>query len=50
MSLVSVTEHYGQKIGNVKSAKEAMKTVAREVDKDGLIGVKPDVQDVYYKP
>jgi hypothetical protein len=42
-----VVEHYQEKIGTVKSAKEAMRKVACEVDKDGVFGVRdaPDVED-----
>jgi hypothetical protein len=43
--LISVVDYYEEKIGSVKSAKEAMRRVAREVDKDGLFGIR-DIPDV----
>lgn len=48
-NLISLVDYYGGKIGNANSANYAMKVVAREVDKDGLVGIK-DIPDVDYRP
>ena len=37
--LVNVVEFYETKIGHTRSANQALRTVAQEIDKDGLQGV-----------
>lgn len=48
-NLMSLVEYYSGKIGSTSSANSAMRLVARDVDKDGLVGAK-DIPDVDYKP
>ena len=47
--LISTVDYYEAKLGNVSSAQQAMKALAREVDKDGLVRVK-DLLDVCHRP
>lgn len=39
VTLVNVVEFYETKIGHTRSANQALRTVAQEVDRDGLQGV-----------
>jgi len=38
-TLVNVVDFYEEKIGHTRSATQALRTVAQEVDRDGLQGV-----------
>ena len=38
-ALVSVVDYYEAKIGHTRSANQALRTVAQEIDRDGLQGV-----------
>ena len=38
-ALVNVVDFYESKIGHTRSATQALRTVAQEIDKDGLQGV-----------
>ena len=38
-TLVNVVDYYEAKIGHTRSANQALRTVAQEIDRDGLRGV-----------